>query len=108
MQQEAVLSADLGDILPLTATAFWLFIGSEFIVPLGKDMKNPKRNVPLSMFFVPWDYVCDPGAHGYRLLALYSVNELGQADSPHILYAVNLLGGVGRYWRLLSLPSLRR
>ena len=46
--QDAVISSDLKDILPLTATAFWFFIGAEFIVPLGKDMKSPKK-VPLSM-----------------------------------------------------------
>ena len=98
VQQEAVISSDIGDVLPLTAMAFWLFIGSEFIVPLGKDMKNPKKNVPISMFlslaimcviqclmvigfknYTPWD-------------------ELAATDSPHILYAVNMLGSFGRYW----------
>ena len=36
VEQPAVLSAGIGDIMPLLTTAFWLFIGSEFIVPLGK------------------------------------------------------------------------
>lgn len=101
VQQSASLSTQIGDVLPLTATAFWLFIGAEFIVPLGKDMKNPKRNVPLSMFlslaimcviqvlmvigfknYTPWE-------------------QVGNANSPHILYAVNMLGSVGRYWIII-------
>lgn len=98
VSQPSALSTSIGDVLPLTAVAFWLFIGSEFVIPIAKDMKNPKRNVPLSMFlsliimciiqilmvigfknYTPWD-------------------ELSKAASPHILYAVNMLGNVGRYW----------
>lgn len=101
IQQPVNLSLELSQILPLTAVAFWLFIGSEFIIPIGKDMKNAARNVPLSMFlsliimciiqvlmvlgfqhYTPWD-------------------ELAAANSPHILYSVNMLGQIGRYWIII-------
>ena len=49
VDQAAVISSDLSDVLPLTAVAFWFFIGTEFIVPLAKDMKNPRKNVPLEV-----------------------------------------------------------
>ena len=29
--------------------SFWLFIGVEFIIPVAKDLKNPRRDVLLSM-----------------------------------------------------------
>ena len=89
--QDAVISSDLKDILPLTATAFWFFIGAEFIVPLGKDMKSPKK-VPLSM-------VLSLGIMGIIQILLvfgfknYTLrSDLGSAASPHVLYAVNMLG----------------
>lgn len=47
--QTVELNVGIKDVLPLTAVAFWFFIDSEFIVPIGKDMRNP-RLVPLSMF----------------------------------------------------------
>lgn len=103
--QDAVISSDLKDILPLTATAFWFFIGAEFIVPLGKDMKSPKK-VPLSM-------VLSLGimgiiqillVFGFKNYTLWS--DLGSAASPHVLYAVNMLGKWGRYWVIIILGVL--
>lgn len=98
--QEAVISSDLKDILPLTAVAFWFFIGAEFIVPLGKDMKNPKK-VPLSMILSLGimgliQIIMVFGFHNYT-----QWSELGSAASPHLLYAVNMLGDFGRYWMIV-------
>lgn len=97
--QEAVISSELKDILPLTAVAFWFFIGAEFIVPLGKDMKNPKK-VPLSMILSLGimgliQIIMVFGFHNYT-----PWSELGSAASPHLLYAVNMLGDFGRYWMI--------
>lgn len=98
--QDAVLSSSMKDILPLTATAFWFFIGAEFIVPLGKDMKDPKK-VPLSM-------ILSLGIMGLIQIIMvfgfknYTVwSELGAAASPHVLYAVNMLGKWGKYWMII-------
>ncbi len=101
INQPAVISSNLADILPLTATAFWFFIGAEFIVPLAKDMKNPRKNVPVSM-------VLSLGIMG--LIQIIMVlgfknytewSDLGSTASPHVLYAVAMLGNVGRYWMIL-------
>lgn len=101
VSQTAVISFDLHNVLPLMATAFWLFIGSEFIIPIGKDMKNPRRNVPLSMFLslaimCVIQVLIVLGFHNYVPWA-----SLGAADSPHILYSVNLLGTFGRYFMII-------
>ena len=101
VEQDPVISTNIGDILPIMATAFWLFIGSEFIVPLGKDMKNPKRNVPLSMF-LSLGIMCVIQCLMVIGFSHYTPwAELGAADSPHILYAVNMLGAFGRYWMIV-------
>ena len=36
-------------LMKYSALAFWLFIGVEFVVPVSNDMKNPKRDVLLSI-----------------------------------------------------------
>ncbi len=101
VRQAAVISSDLKDILPLTATAFWFFIGAEFIVPLAKDMKNPKKNVPLSM-------ILSLGIMGLiQIVMVFGFKNytpwaaLGEAASPHVLYAVAMLGKWGRYWMIV-------
>lgn len=100
VSQKAVISWDFQKILPLMAMAFWLFIGSEFIIPIGKDMKNPRRNVPLSMFLslavmCAIQVLMVLGFHNY-----VPWENLADADSPHITYSVNLLGSFGRFWMI--------
>ena len=100
VHQPHVLSAKWSDVLPLTATAFWLFIGSEFIVPLGKDMGKPKKNVPLSMF-LSLAIMCVIQVLMVIGFANYTPwNTLAASNSPHTLYASNMLGTVGHYWMI--------
>ena len=49
IQQPYVLNADFKDVAAMTAVAFWLFIGAEYAIPVSKQVKNAKRNVPLGM-----------------------------------------------------------
>ena len=99
--QPLVLDTDLSDILPLTTTAFWLFIGSEFIIPLGKDMKAPKRDIPRAMF-LSLAIMCVIQSLMVFGFAHYTPwDELAASDAPHILYAENMLGGIGRVWIII-------
>ena len=101
IEQPAVISSDLADVLPLTATAFWFFIGAEFIVPLAKDMKNARKNVPLSMILslVIMGIIQIIMILGFKNYTNWS--ELGETASPHVLYAVAMLGKWGRYWMII-------
>lgn len=101
VEQAAVISSDLADVLPLTATAFWFFIGAEFIVPLAKDMKNPKKNVPLSMVLslLIMGIIQIIMVFGFKNYTMWS--DLGAAASPHVLYAVAMMGKGGRYWMII-------
>lgn len=99
--QPLVLDTELDDILPLTTTAFWLFIGSEFIIPLGKDMKAPKRDIPRAMF-LSLAIMCVIQSLMVAGFAHYTPwDELAASDAPHILYAANMLGDVGRVWIII-------
>lgn len=90
----------ISGICNMAALAFWLFIGVEFIIPVAKDMKNPKRDVLLSMtlglllLFVVQS-ILGSGFTNYVSLDALTNDPDGM---PHMTYATNLLGTFGRYW----------
>jgi len=98
VDQPAVLSADPKLILSSTATAFWLFIGAEYAIPISKDVKNARRNVPLGMF-IGLGIICLVqsimvlGFHNYTLWG-----DLSSSPAPHLLYGEALLGKAGQIW----------
>ena len=49
VEQPYSMTTDFSSIASMTAVAFWLFIGAEYVIPVSKDVKNAKRNVPLGM-----------------------------------------------------------
>lgn len=86
------------DGVGMAATAFWLFIGVEFIIPIASDVKNANRNVPLGMFLslgiiAVIQTLMVLGLHHYVLWA-----DLGASEAPHMLYGARLFGTVGRVW----------
>ena len=98
ISQPMVLSADWKTIVSMTAVAFWLFIGAEYVIPISKDVKNAKRNVPLGMF-LGLGLICVVqsilvfGFHNYT-----PWDKLADSAAPHLLYGENLLGNVGKIW----------
>ena len=49
VHQPLSMARDFKDVVSMAAVAFWLFIGAEYVIPVSKDVKNAKRNVPLGM-----------------------------------------------------------
>ena len=98
VSQPMVLSADWKTIVSMTAVAFWLFIGAEYVIPISKDVKNAKRNVPLGMF-LGLGLICVVqsvlvfGFHNYT-----PWDKLADSAAPHLLYGENLLGNVAKIW----------
>lgn len=98
VSQPASMSTNFFDIVSTTAVAFWLFIGAEYVIPISKDVKNAKRNVPLGMM-IGLVLICLVqaimvlGFHNYTPWA-----KLTESAAPHLLYGENLLGGAGKYW----------
>ena len=98
VSQPMILSADWITIVSMTAVAFWLFIGAEYVIPISKDVKNARRNVPLGMF-LGLGLICVVqsvlvfGFHNYT-----PWDKLADSAAPHLLYGENLLGNVGKIW----------
>jgi amino acid transporter len=84
--------------LALTALAFWLFIGVEFIIPVAKDVKNAKRNIPLSMVLGVIILCAVQSLLGSGMTHYVSYQDLAEAEMPHMLFAKNLLGRAGLVW----------
>ena len=101
IDQPAVLEADFGSIASMTAVAFWLFIGAEYAIPVSKEVKNAKRNVPLGMMIGLFlifimQSIMVLGFHNY-----VEWGELADSAAPHLLYGYAVLGNAGKIWMML-------
>ncbi len=96
--QPLTLTTDFGEIFSYVGLAFFLFLGCEFIIPISRDVKNPRRNVPMGMI-LSLGIVCVMeilvvlGMHNYT-----PWEALASDNSPHILYGSSLLGNAGVVW----------
>lgn len=101
IDQPYTMATDFKSIVSMTAVAFWLFIGAEYVIPVSKSVKNAKRNVPLGMM-IGLGLICIVqsilvfGFHNYVPWA-----ELADSPAPHLLYGMNLLGTFGKIWMTL-------
>ena len=101
VDQPINMATNFSDIASVIAVAFWLFIGAEYVIPISKDVKNAKRNVPLGMF-IGLALICLVqsimvlGFHNYT-----PWGELSESAAPHLLYGANLLGTPGKVWMVL-------
>ncbi len=96
--QTAPAISGFGDLASLSAIAFWLFIGVEFIIPVAKNLKNAKRDVLLSMVVALVVLFVVQGALGVGMTHYVALDELSVSTMPHMLFAENLMGDVGKYW----------
>jgi amino acid transporter len=101
VSQPLVLSSSFTDITSMCGLAFFLFIGSEFIVPISNRVQNARRNVPLGLIITLvvvfiMEALMVFGFHNYTPWA-----DLGASTTPHILYGTMLLGNFGTIWMAL-------
>ncbi|MPW27217.1 amino acid permease [Alkalibaculum sp. M08DMB] len=85
-------------IISLSALAFWLLIGIEFIIPISKNLKNPKRDVPLAMILGIIILFVVQSLIGIGMTNYVTLEELASSEVPHMIFAQNLLWDVGMYW----------
>lgn len=95
------LADSFSDSFSLLGLAFFLFIGSEFVIPISRNVKNARRNIPLGMVLslliicvMQILVVCGMGRYA-------KWEEFAQSASPHILYGTSLLGNIGALWMIL-------
>lgn len=101
VDQPISMATDFSSVVSMTAVAFWLFIGAEYVIPVSSSVKNAKRNVPLGMI-IGLILICVVqsvmvlGFHNYT-----DWTELQNSAAPHLLYGYNLLGKWGKLWMTL-------
>lgn len=101
VSQPYAMATKPSELFSATATAFWLFIGAEYVIPVSKSVKNAKRNVPLGMI-IGLALIC--GVQSIMVFGFHNYTpwqELMDSPAPHLLYGENLLGSVGKIWMTL-------
>ena len=98
VEQPLVADGEIASILALAPMAFWLFIGMDFIIPMAGEIKNPRKNIPLGMFLslIMIFVLLTITVFGFRNYVLWG--DMAVADSPHIVYGVQVLGQGGIIW----------
>lgn len=101
VDQPMNISTSFTDTLSLLGLAFFLFIGSEFVIPIARDVKNAKKNIPLGMI-LSLLIICV-----MQILVIFGMgrytlwDDLLNSPSPHVLYGSSLLGYAGSIWMIL-------
>ncbi len=98
VDQPANVTTDPLAIISSVGVASWLFVGAEYAIPISKDVRNAKRNIPLGMMLsLVLIFVMDSLiVLGFRNYVPWG--DLAESASPHLLYGENLLGGFGKAW----------
>ena len=101
VSQQMNLATSFSDSFGLLGLAFFLFIGCEFVIPISKNVKNERRNIPLGMVLslllsLIMQILVVIGMGHYT-----KWEDLAVSDSPHILYGNSLLGYAGSLWMIL-------
>ena len=99
--QPSVLASDFKSVTGLCGLAFFLFVGGEYVIPLTKECKNPKRDIPLGMILSMAIIFTMQAFLSFGFKNYTEWGELSGTTTPHILYGQMLLGPVGRYWMLI-------
>lgn len=89
------------DTFGLLGIGFFLFIGYEFVIPIARNIKNEKRNIPLGMVLSLLIILIMQIFMVIGMAKYTPYEELGANASPHILYGTNILGDFGAYWMIV-------
>ena len=98
VQQPYSMVSSWKEVVSMVAVAFWLFIGAEYVIPVSKNVKNAKRNVPLGMM-IGLALICL--VQSIMVLGFHHYTPWGELEAsaaPHLLYGENLLGSAGKIW----------
>lgn len=84
-----------GTVMQSFALGLWLFIGIEYVIPLGEEVKKPERTIPRAMIFGLLTIFVVDMLFGYALTKHIDLGTLATADIPQIVGATAMFGEVG-------------
>lgn len=101
VEQPEALASDFKSVTSLCGIAFFLFVGGEYVIPLNKSCKNPKRDIPLGMVVSMLIILAMQTflTLGFKNYTIWS--DLSGSTTPQMVYGQALLGPFGRYWMLI-------
>lgn len=77
------------------ALGLWLFIGIEYVIPLGDEVKKPEKTIPKAMIFgLVTIFVADM-LFGFALTRHLDLTTLTNSDIPQIAGAIGMFGNFG-------------
>lgn len=88
-------------VVSLTALAFWLFVGVEFVTPLTKDINNPEKNIPRGMILSLLILLVVQSVMVFAISNYVPYDILVTSNQPHMDFASRMLGSFGTNWMLL-------
>ncbi|MER1987870.1 MAG: APC family permease [Solibacillus sp.] len=77
------------------AMGLWLFIGIEYVIPLGDEVKNPEKTIPLAMICGLLTIFVVDMLFGFALTRHMSLDVLSASATPQIDGAVAMFGQIG-------------
>ncbi|MCR5213993.1 MAG: APC family permease [Eubacterium sp.] len=101
VEQPEALASDFKSVTGLCGIAFFLFVGGEYVIPLNKNCKNAKRDIPLGMVI---SMLIILGMQAFLTMGFKNYtnwDSLSNSTTPQIFYGEALLGPLGRYWMLI-------
>ncbi|MDL2217485.1 APC family permease [Christensenellaceae bacterium OttesenSCG-928-M15] len=87
-----------GGILSMLSIAFWLFVGMEFVCPMAEEVKKPQKFIPLAMISAIIIIFISDVLFGNMAMKYVALDDLANANSPHVLVANAVLGRTGQIW----------
>jgi amino acid transporter len=85
-------------VLSLTALAFWLFVGVEFVTPLAEEIRQPQKLIPLAMITGLGTILVAKILFGFASLKYLPMQALAASPTPHVDAAGAMLGVAGGRW----------
>ncbi|MFI3271586.1 MAG: amino acid permease [Pseudomonadota bacterium] len=104
IEQPIALTWNISETFSMVGLAFFLFVGCEFIIPIAKDIKNPRITVPLGMVVSLLVVAVMDIAVMFGMSQYVPWAELGSSATPHLVYGIALFGETGMI--LMAITSI--
>ncbi|MEW5920119.1 MAG: APC family permease [Bacillota bacterium] len=89
-------------VLSLTALAFWLFLGLEFVTPLAEEIRKPKIYIPIAMFSALLLIFITKVIYGLASIKYVPLDVLASSTAPHVEAGMAIASRTGQVWMAIA------